>query len=483
MPDKAEIEGLVAKLVTPKTGIILFVKNFLSHHMPCEIPEFHKEIYTLLTTKLRLALAAPRSFAKSTLVSVFYPVFLATFTIRKNLIIISASQTLAVNWLKKIKKEFESNEALRALYIALYGTTPEGATWKENEIVLTNGVRITAIGAGGQTRGPRPDCVICDDLETTEGVRSPEQRKNLDEWFRKDILGLLEPTGQLVVIGTILHYDSLLKNLIDTSGGYGWEVRLFQAYKDGEQKAGNELWVEKWNHESLQAKKAEQGSSFFASEYMNDPVSEDTAIFKIENIRTYEKLPDKYSCVMVFDPAYSEESHSDWKVAVTIAIDSSNNRYVVDLVRTKQPQNDYIQASLNLFLQHKNVTTSVGIPKGREVDFWNKVMEFANRRGIALPAKEIKNIHSNSSVTVRNKKERITMALQGLFQQGRYYIKKEHEDIKDELLRHPLGKHDDLIDAMAAAEQIIVPVFFDIETPTNNFDEINEEELSNYGMG
>jgi len=484
MMKQQDLENFITKLVEPKSGIILFVKSFMAHLMPCAIPAFHEQIYELITTKLRLALAAPRSFAKSTLVSVFFPVYLSTLTLRKNIIIISASQTLAINWLKKIKKEFESNEVLRTLYFHIYGKMPEGTTWKENEIVLTNDVRIQAIGAGGQTRGPRPDCVICDDLETTEGVRSPEQRRNLDEWFRKDILGLLEPTGQLVVIGTILHYDSLLKNLVDNAEGYGWQTRIFQAYIDGEQKEGNELWVEKWTHKQLQEKKAEQGTAFFASEYMNDPVSEETAVFKRENIRDFTEQPEKFSCVMQFDPAYTEESHSDFKVCVVVACDDKNNRYLFEYVRTKQPLNDYIQASLNLFLKYKKYITCVGLPKGREVEFWNKVIEFANARGIYLPVKETKNIHSNSSVTIRNKKDRITMALQGLFQQGKYYIRPEHEEARDELIRHPLGKHDDVIDAMATAEQIIVPTFFDF-TPIE--ERYEEEEVifrgdSGYGL-
>jgi phage terminase large subunit-like protein len=470
------LESLIKQLVEPKKGIILFVNKFLSHLTPCAIPTFHEEIYEFLTTKLRLALAAPRSFAKSTVVSIFYPVYLTTFSLRKNIIIISASQTLAINWLKRIKKEFETNEVLRALYFNIYGKMPEGTTWKENEIILSNEVRIQAIGAGGQTRGPRPDCVICDDLETTEGVRSPEQRKNLDEWFRKDILGLLEPTGQLVVIGTILHYDSLLKNLVDTANSYGWSTKLFQAYIDGIQKEGHELWREKWSHEELQKKKAEQGTAFFASEYMNDPISEETAIFKRENIRVYTELPEKYSCVMQFDPAYSEESHSDFKTCVIVAIDDKNNRYLVEYVRTKQPLNDYIQASISLFIKYKRYITCVGCPSGREVEFFNKVLEFANARGIFMPIKETKNIHTQSTVTVRNKKDRITMALQGLFQQGKYYLKPEHEEARDELLRHPLGKHDDLVDAMASCEQIIVPTYFAFEEKDPDY--VEEEPVA-----
>ena len=93
-----------------------------------------------------------------------------------------------------------------------------------------------------------------------------------------------------------------------------------------------------------------------------------------------------------------------------------------------------------------------------------------------MPIKETKNIHTQSTVTVRNKKDRITMALQGLFQQGKYYLKPEHEEARDELLRHPLGKHDDLVDAMASCEQIIVPTYFAFEEKDPDY--VEEEPVA-----
>ena len=461
--DKQQLKKALTPLYYNKDGIYQFSLKFLGKYLIKGTPDFHKEIYELLKTTLRLSLAAPRSFAKTTVVDVIYPIYLGVLRtdFRDSIAIFSASQSLSVEQLKKIKHEFETNEALIQLYVQIWGELPKSSTWREDEILLSNGVRMQACGAGGQTRGKRPNVIICDDLETTEGVRSPDRRKQLDEWFRKDILGMLEPTGQLIIIGTILHYDSLLKNLIDESSKWGWETRLWQAYNDGIQKEGHELWVDKWTHKDLQLKKAEQGSAFFASEYMNDPVSDETAVFKKDNVRPYKDLPDKYSMVMVFDPAYSDDEKADFKVCSLIAVDPKNNRYLHKYIRTHAEEKDYLNESINLFLQFKTFITQVGIPGGREVDFFKKVIEFASSRGIALPYKEIKNVHSQGTVSVRNKKDRITMALQGLFQQGKYYIREGLDEVVDELLHHPHGKRDDIIDTMAAAEQIITPVYFD----------------------
>jgi predicted phage terminase large subunit-like protein len=187
---------------------------------------------------------------------------------------------------------------------------------------------------------------------------------------------------------------------------------------------------------------------------------------------------------MVLDPAYSERGTSDFKVAVVIAIDYKNNRYVVDRFRTKAAENDYINGSLNMFLRYKNRITYFGMPKGREVDFYNKVLELATSRRVFLPHIEIKNVSKSvTGVSERNKKARITMTLQALFQQGKYYLQETHQDIVDELLHHPYGKHDDLIDAMTGAEQILMPVYFEVEEKSEFAPSIKiERGDSGYGI-
>lgn len=463
---KESLKNFVASLLNRETGMMTFAKTFLPALLSFNIPEFHKEIYKLLINSLRLAMAAPRSFAKTTLTDIIYPSYLSMFNIpnRNNIAIFSASQSLSIDQLRKIKHLYDTNEALISLYASIHGMLPhtDKEKWREDEIEFTNGVRIQACGAGSQTRGKRPNVIICDDLETTEGVRSPEQRKYLDEWFRKDIIGMLEPASQLIIIGTILHFDSLLKNLLDTMPAMGWNTRIYKAYIDGIQKKGNELWVEKWSHEELQQRKAEQGSTYFSFEYMNEPISAEDAVFKESNIRLFDALPVKHSMVQVLDPAYSERNTSDYKACVVVAVDDKNNRYVVDRIRTKNPELEYINSCINMYIKYRNRITLVGIPAGREVDFFNKFIEISASRGIAIPHKEIKNVaRSATGVSERNKKARITMTLQALFEQGKYYIKTGFDDIVDELLQHPHGKHDDLIDCMASAEQIITPVFFD----------------------
>lgn len=446
---KNEHERYLAHIVDPTVGLAKFAEDMFGHRLTCKMPEFHRNIYSRLTSTTRLACAAPRSFAKTTLVDVIYPCYLALLAIptRNNIALFSATQSLTIEQLKKVKWEYDNNEALKNLYIKTWRMLPHtpAETWREEEIQFTNGVLIQARGAGGQTRGKRPNVVICDDLETTEGVRSPDQRKYLDEWFRKDILGLLEPTGQLIVIGTILHHASLLRLLITEMKQHGWRTEKYQAYKGGIQEKGYELWPEKWTHEQLQRRKAEQGSTYFSAEYMNEPVDDATAPIRAEHIRYWQELPDKYSMCIAVDPAYSEDAKADWKVAVLVACDSKNNRYLVKYIRTHNSQADFFNAILNMWKLNKHCISSIGIPnQGLEKSFFDSFLKFCEEKMVFPPIHELKNRGVGNNTNIKGKKERIIATLQPIFEQGKYYIHATHEEAKEELLGIGYTRNDDL---------------------------------------
>jgi hypothetical protein len=433
-----------------------FVRVYFVDHTKHEIPAFHKEIYSLLTNKKRIVIAAPRGFAKSTVCSVFYPAWLATYGHAKDICIISASENLAVELLRKIKMTFESNVD----YLSIFGDV-RSQKWTENHIILANGVNIRAKGAGGQIRGFRPDVVILDDIETDESVVSEEQRKKLKEWLFKACLNTLLPEGQFVVVGTVLNQLSVLSDLLETPNG--WEKRRYTAYTDGIQEKGHELWQDARPHEWLEQRKREIGTFAFSAEFMNDPKSDETAPIRSEQIRFWEELPKQYSGVIAVDPAYSEDERSDYKVAVLVLIDHHSNRYLSHYIRTHTSTGDFIDRVLNMWLNNKYIT-GVGIPNsGVEKSFFESFVKRAEERKLYPPVVELRNVFTTQSGgNVRSKKNRIIATLQPLFENGKYFIHADHQEAREELLTIGSSRWDDLVDAMAYAEQIIQPYF---ETP------------------
>jgi hypothetical protein len=84
--------------------------------MEYETADFQREIYTLLQTHDRVAIAAPRGFTKSTLADVIFPCWLALLMVKKDICIISASETLAVEFLRKVRIQLETNEKILGLF-------------------------------------------------------------------------------------------------------------------------------------------------------------------------------------------------------------------------------------------------------------------------------------------------------------------------------------------------------------------------------
>lgn len=416
------------------------------------IPEFHREMYDMALSSDRVLIAAPRGFSKSTILARIYPLWLVVYGLRRDILIISASEGLAIENLRYVKTAIETNVLLRYLFGDM---TSE--KWRENhiELVLRDGRRVTvrAKGAGGQIRGFRPDCIILDDLETDDSVESEEQRKKLKDWVFKACLNCLLPGGQMIVIGTILSQLSLLQDLLESPNE--WNKRKYKAVLDD----GSSLWEEERPKEWLKARKAEIGSHRFSAEYLNDPMSDEDAPIKAEQIRYWRVLPNDLSAVITIDPAYSEDAKSDFKVAALVGIDRASNRYLLSYIRTHAPTGEFMQAVFNMWHQYKHMVMAVGVPNsGPEKEFFRSFVAKSTEMNVYLPVVELKNafVDTSSGVSVRNKKRRIIAALQRLFEMGKYYIGENHHEAREELLTIHNARWDDICDCCCYAEQLLV---------------------------
>lgn len=410
-------------------------------------PAFHLEIYGMLREARRVLLMAPRGHGKSSICSYFYPLWSALYGVRKNIHIISASEAVALEFLRKIKTQLETN----VIIMALFGPQ-DSKKWTEKHVILKNGVSITARGAGSQSRGPRPDLIILDDIEDEESVVSEDRRKKMREWLFKACINSVTPDGQVVWIGTPINHLCLIYEYF--VGRNAWTKRRFQALVKDEP-----LWPELWSLDALRDKKLEIGETFFATEYMCDPLCDESLPIKPHMIREWDVLPKTYNLYMTVDPAYSEEETSDYKTCALIAVDGNNNRYLVKYIHMHGTLNDFLSSIITLYLENKGTVVAIGVPNsGTEKSFFNQLANEFQRRNVYPPLHELKNVYTTASgISIRNKFRRNVAALQPLFQQGRYYLHNDHTEAREELLGMGISKHDDIVDCLAYAEQIVQP--------------------------
>ena len=469
---KEEAEKLWVKF---STSVYEFANFFFPHLLTAKVPEFHKEIYSYLPKYQYTATEAPRGGAKSTLGLIIYPIWWSLFRGIGDISLVSRSESFVLNEIaRRIRWEFEQNGLIKQFFGNM-----KTEKWSESYFTLYNGVSFEGKGIDGQLRGGRRGLICLDDLEDNESVLSEEQRDKLKQRISKELIPKLLPKGQIIFFGTPIHPLCYLHQIVHTPNN-GWFTKTYDAYKDGIEEEGHELWPEMLSHKELQKRKVIMGSTYFSAEYRCNPISDDAMPIKESQIRYFKDLPLQYSAVIAVDPAYSEDTSSDYKVASLVGIDNLSNRYLLYYIRTHDSMNNFMNGIINLWLSNKGFVTGIGIPNsGVEKSFFLSFIKVCEERKIYPPIVEIKNSFNiaSTSVSVRNKKSRIIAALQPLFEQGKYYIRPEHLEAKEELLTIGVSRWDDIVDSLAGAEQILQPIYYD----TINAEEYREEVMADHG--
>lgn len=358
-PEQATAPEVLAKAWDLAQQITDFAVKYLRHFMVDPVTgefippaDFHRELYTFLLTERYVAIAAPREHAKSTVVSVIFVLYCVCYKLRRFIVIISDTQPQAALQLAAVKEEIENNAALREDFGNLQGDKK----WDTYDCRTTTGISLAARGAGQSLRGLRfrlyrPDLVICDDLENEEDVDNPETREKLERWFVGTVLNLGK-SCQVFVIGTILHYDSLLSKLLDNDKFKRFVKRRLEAV-DQEWTPESVLWPAKWDIASLRDKEEVIGATMFNQEFRNLPISADTQVFQetwiVRHAFTREELRGKANLVRVtyYDPAISQKRRADFFASVTLAIAMDGTLYVERAEQSRMPftkQREFILA-------------------------------------------------------------------------------------------------------------------------------------------
>lgn len=200
-------------------------KLLFAHRHKEDDPAFHADLLQLLYSADPLvALLAFRGAAKSTYLEEFV-LLGALFREARFTLIVGPKWESACERLLPIRNELETNEQL----IELFGDQ-KSSPWSSDELVLANGTKIQAIGAGQSMRGKkfideRPDLAAIDDLEDEESINTKESRRKTDKWLTSTLRPALHPTkGRVRFVGTAVHPESLI---VSKSKDPRWKSRIF----------------------------------------------------------------------------------------------------------------------------------------------------------------------------------------------------------------------------------------------------------------
>lgn len=475
-----EIEELLEPCIddTAETAVMLFPDHITRPFCP-----LHKTILSLLDddTKRLVAIAAPRGFGKTTLIGLCYTARKALFRHAAYIVYISATAAEAAQKVKTLARELVENPLIKELFGNL-----QGVKWAEEkgeiELVDENGKPfcfIQAKGAGNQIRGLkwgkyRPGLFLVDDLESKDDAQSEEQRKKLKKWFFGDLLGALDnsdlSTSRVVLIGTIVHQDSLLANLIDEKKDIDFtdaDQQEMQDLIESREKFHTvrleacddnyeSIWPEFISTQSIRARAEayrQRGLlDIFFMEFRNMVIAGEEAAFQQSMFRYYGEFSAEFKAeleakeidtVIIVDPAKTANTTSAFTAICAVGFNGIKNKiYFRDCINKRLTPDQIFKEAVDMAVRFK--TSVLGI----EVTGLNNFVTFPFHQYIATQKHYINLVEIKA---IKEKNLRVA-ALVPLYRMGSVFHNEEihvRGSLESQLLSFPYSKYWDVMDCFA----------------------------------
>lgn len=394
----------------------------------------------------RLMVFMPPGSAKSTYASDLFPSwYLAQ---RPDLSIIAASNTadLAQSFSRRVRARVREHGSV--LGYALDREAEE--LW-----TTTNGGQYRAAGVGGVITGLRADLAVIDDpVRSREDADSETRRNRVWEWFNDDLATRLRPGAGVVLVNTRWHEDDLAGRLLERQPD-DWRVLSLPAIAESPNDAlgrqpGEPLWSDDaygYGAELLRTQ-ARAETRTWAALYQQRPAPLEGSLFRRQwLVREAPPPRDRMRVYGASDYAVTSDS-GDWTVHVVVGMDPQGRLHLLDLWRQQASSDVWVEAFCDLVLKWRPLAWAEenGQIKAGVGPFLERRMRersaFVSRR--QFPTRGDKATRAQSIIG--------RMGLDGLrVRPDAPWI----ADLEAELLTFPAGKHDDQVDALGLAGQLL----------------------------
>jgi len=429
----------------------LFFHFYFAHYIKYKTAPFQKELFKLTEDDSikNLYCCAFRGSGKSTIFTTSYPIWaILGIQQKKFVLILSQTQAQAKQYMVNLRCELESNDLLKKDLGPFQEETNE---WGSSSLVFSNtNARITVASSEQSVRGLRhgqyrPDLIIGDDVENMASTKTKEGREKTYAWLKGEIIPTGDKNTKLVIVGNLLHEDSLLMHLKrDVEEGILDGVFKIYPLLD---KNGRSLWHGKYpTNKDIEAEKKRIGNEkAWRREYLLEIIPDDDQIIVRDNIQYYSQLPSERARQIIIgvDLAISQKTSADKTAAVTIAIygrGSSFCAYV--LPNTINERMGFKQMLDRVETLYDNIQTIGRISLYVEdVGYQRSAIEQLNADG--YPAKPY-HVHSDKYARLASVSHLIVSG-EILFPQN------GTRDLVDQIVGFGKERYDDLVDAFTIA--------------------------------
>ena len=407
----------------------------------------------------------PRHTYKSTIFTKSYPIWRLLWDPDLRILIVNATAENAEAFLSEIVGHYLRNEKLIGVYDRSFGVEPlDPQSAKTKSIVLNTRTKnlsepsIRAIGALGNLVSAHYDLIIVDDLCNIDDRESAAIREKKKRWFQ-DLVSVLTPEGELVVVGTHWHFDDVYTYIIDDRNpalpeGSKYYIQRESCYADD---GSTPRFPFVLPADKLEALKVEKGTLLCACQYLNRPIPAEDQVFKLEAMHKIAKSEIDLQHAEAFafcDPALGA---NDYSAIVTVL--KHKDSWIVfhcDLSRAAHLKLIDKLIELQGFFNYKQV--------GIEANSLDKAKSDPNPCSFELVLRERQRA---ARVTVPYKlvwnttpKLARIQAIEPYYSNGQLLFldswNRDYPELVEQLIHYPLAAHDDGPDALAGAISLIL---------------------------
>ncbi len=308
-----------------------FLHFYFPHYIQYATAEFQKEMIRLTESDAvkNIFIVSFRGSGKSTIVTTSFPLWAILGRQRlKFVLILCQTKSQAKQHMMNLRQELENNPILKGDLGPFYEESDE---WGSGSIVFSKyNARITVASTEQSIRGlrhnqHRPELIICDDVEDIASTKTMEGRQKTYQWLTGEVIPAGDKNTRLIVIGNLLHEDSLLMKLKNdvAIGSLDGEYREFPLVDDN----NNILWPGKYpTMEDIGMEKKKIGNEIsWQREYLLRIIPSDDQVIHPDWIQYYNELPPKthkaYRCTYAaVDLAISQKESADYTAIVSAMV-------------------------------------------------------------------------------------------------------------------------------------------------------------------
>ena len=455
-----EISGVIEKMIKDRvirTAItrqshLMFFHFYFPHYVIYKTAPFQKELFRLTEQEeaMNLFVCAFRGSSKSTIMTMSYPIWAILGKQQKRFVLILCqTKTQAKQHMINLKRELESNQLLKN---DLGPFEEESDEWGSSSLVFSNlNARITAASSEQSIRGLRhgpyrPDLIIGDDVEDLSSTRTREGRDKTYQWLTGEVIPAGDKKTRLVMIGNLLHEDSILMRLRRSldEGRIKGAFRFYPLIDKDEKIA----WPGKYpTLEEIEEERKKSGNEIsWQREFLLKIIPNEDQIIHRDWIRYYDVLPteENHKTIIAVDLAISEKTHADFTAIVTMIIYKRKNDFCGFILPNPiKRKMEFPETVAVIKKQYEAVSISY--------DDVEIIVEEVFYQGAVPQQLKNENYPAEGFKVSGDKHSRLVM-VSNLVKNGNIMFPREGaEELISQLVNFGSERHDDLVDAFTIA--------------------------------